>query len=233
MVANHVDKPVASVDVTEHLEFAGDDVRLAGQIDYPKANRPRTGYPLLFVIPHGTSMARTDYDHIAELGASIGVAVFRWDKRGTGRSGHGVNGSIEIDTVRAYDYALQLPSINPEQVIIYAQNEGTLLLHDIFSAVKREQHPLGVLLAGNMLDHKSILKIDVQTHIVVSKNDWNDWRTYAEKAADAHADKYDTDTYFFVAMNTNRLLMYSSGNTFHKGAETSMKQWLERVCQTS
>ncbi|MEL7436445.1 MAG: hypothetical protein AAFN11_21070, partial [Chloroflexota bacterium] len=141
--------------------------------------------------------------------------------------------SIEIDTVRAYDYALQLPSINPEQVIIFAQNDGTLLLHDIFGAMKREQRPLGVLLAGNMLDPKSISKLDVPAHIVVSKNDWNDWRTYAEKAADAHAEKYDTDTDFFVAMNTNRLLMYSSGNTFHKGAESSMKQWLERVCQTS
>lgn len=233
MVANHVDKPLASVDISEQLEFAGDDVRLAGQIDYPKAKRPRTGYPLIFVIPHGTSLTRKDYNHIAELGASIGAAVFRWDKRGTGASGHGMNGSIELDTVKAYDYALQLPSIDSSRVIIYAQNDGTLLLSEVFAAIKEEQVPLGVLLAGNMLDEHNIVTLDVPLHIVVSKNDWNDWRIYAEKAADAHAAAHDMDTAFYIAMNTNRMLMYSSGNTFHKGAETSMKHWLEHTCQIS
>jgi len=227
------DDSVASIGASEWVEFAGDEVRLAGQIDYPEAKRPSGGYPLIFVIQHGTSTSRQDYAHVSNFGTEAGCAVFRWDKRGTGKSGHGYQGSVERDTLLAYAYALSLPSINTAKVVILAQCEGTLLLAQSFADFSAIQQPLGVILAGNMLDADAITPLACPVHIVISKNDWNDWRTYAEKAADAHAQTHKQDASFYVATNTNRLLMYTSGNTFHKGSESSIKHWLKNTCQIS
>lgn len=233
MVANRTDNNLDSIGVTEMVDFAGDSVRLAGQIDYPQADRPSNGYPLIFIIQHGTSISRADYEHVTALGTRAGAAVFRWDKRGTGRSGNGTSGSLANDTQKAYEFALSLPSINPERVIIFAQSEGTLLLGQDYGRFATIQRPQGVILAGNMLDERAVLSINVPIHFVVSKNDWNDWHTYAEKASDSHADKYAYTGSFYVATNTNRLLMYSSGNTFHKGTETSIRHWLKHTCKIS
>lgn len=231
MVSNRSDETHASLGASELLEFAGDNVRLAGQVDYPVAKRPAEGYPLIFVIQHATSTSRADFEHIAALGNDMGAAVFRWDKRGTGKSGSSPDGSAEMDIVKAYETAIVLPSINPERIIIFAQNEGSLILEERYRQISKLQRPWGVILAGNMLDEEAILTINVPVHIVSSKNDWNAWQTYAEAAADAHAAKYKSTASFYVAPNTNRLLMYTSGNTFHKGAESSIRYWLKETCR--
>ena len=231
MVANRTDDTPGIIGATEMVDFAGDSVCLSGQIDYPETSRPPNGYPLIFIIQHGTSTSRADYAHITSTGMSIGAAVFRWDKRGTGHSGNGSNGSIEVDTLKAYAFAAKLPGIDRSRIIIFAQSEGTLILGQEYQQFSSVQQAAGVILAGNMLDEKAIIAIDVPVHIVVSKNDWNDWRTYAEKASDAHAEKYGYESSFYVATNTNRMLMYSSGTTFHKGTETSIKHWLKHICQ--
>jgi alpha-beta hydrolase superfamily lysophospholipase len=221
------------VNVSEPVVFAGDDVRLAGQMDYPNEQPPPNGYPLLFVIPHSTATSRDDYAHISRLGSDVGAAVFRWDKRGTGQSGSGGGGSVMLDAVNAYETAVQAQAIDPQRVVIFAQNEGTLLLGESFKRFAAVQTPLGVILAGNMLDEYAIQALSVPVHIVISKNDWNDWRIYGEAASERHADAHGYQSSFYVAMNTGRLLMYSSGNTFHKGTEASIKHWLEHTCLIS
>jgi uncharacterized protein len=231
MVSHRTEDTASSFGATELLEFAGDNVRLAGQIDYPASKRPAEGYPLIFVIQHATSTSREDFNHIAEIGMESGAAVFRWDKRGTGKSGNGPSGTVEMDTLKAYETAIVQASLNPNRVIIFAQNEGTLILGDIYRALNKVKRPAGLILAGNMLDEEAVLDLNAPLHIVVSKNDWNAWQTYAEAAADAHAAKFKYNASFYVATNTNRLLMYTSGNTFHKGAETSIKHWLKHTCQ--
>lgn len=231
MVSHHLDNKLDSVGASEVVFFAGDDVRLAGQIDYPVSRRPNAGYPLIFIIQHATCIARDGYTHITRIGTEMGAAVFRWDKRGTGASGSGGSGSVTIDTLRAYEVALSQPSIDPERVIIFAQNEGTLLLGEAFGKFAALQTPRGVILAGNMLDERAVLAIDVPVHLIISKNDWNDWRVYAQKASEAHEARYRLPSSYFVATNTNRLLRYTSGNLFHRGAETSIKHWLEHTCQ--
>lgn len=219
--------------VIQEIFFAGDDVRLAGQIDYPEGKTPTAGYPLIFVIQHATCTSRKNYAHYAELGLRAGAAVFRWDKRGTGASGSSGKGSTAMDALHAYEKALTLPSINPNRAVIIAQNEGSLIVGEIYRQLAKLHKPLGIVLAGNMLDESVILDIDVPVHCVVSKNDWNDWRVYAEKAAEAHAEKYNYAPSYYVATNTDRRLMYTSGATFHRGAASSITHWLEHTCQIS
>jgi len=229
-------QPITNImGTTKHFFFAGDNVRLAGQIDYPD-RMPTTdsGYPLIFIIQHATSNTREGYAHIARLGNDLGIAVMRWDKRGTGNSGAGGSGSIQIDTLGAYETAITQPHIDREKVIIFAQNEGTLLIAEAYQEFENLHHPLGIILSGNMVDETLITRFDTQLHIVTSKNDWNAWQIYAETVSKAHTHKYANkypETQFYVAPNTNRRLMYDNGGTFHRGAATSIQDWLIHVCE--
>lgn len=231
MVSQHIHESINSVSTTEELFFVGDDVRLSGQLDYPQMRQSTGGYPLIFVIQHATCTSRACFSHIAKLGTELGAAVFRWDKRGTGASGSGGSGSVTLDTVRAYETACSQPGIDTERVIIFAQNEGTLLLSEAYQDFAAVQPPIGVILAGNMVDERAILNIDVPVHLIISKNDWNDWRIYARAASENHAKRFKLPDSYYVATNTNRLLMYmGGGNTFHRGAEASIKHWLQYTC---
>lgn len=223
----------SGTQTSETINFTGDHVQLSGQIDYPVTNVPEKGYPLIFLIQHATCISCKGFDHIAKLGTESNAAVFRWDKRGTGKSGTGPGGTVEIDTLKAYQAAISQPNIDTSRVVIFAQNEGTILLGSLFHTFAKTQQPLGAILAGNMLDEKAILNIKVPLHIIVSKNDWNAWQIYAETAADSHAAHYDYLSSFYVTTNTNRRLMYTSGGAFHRGAETSIKHWLKQTCQIS
>src|SRR5215212_8223910 len=112
MASNQVAELLLSVHAPTEVIFAGDEVRLAGQIDYPDTPRPQDGYPLLFVLHHACCTSREDYSEYAEIALANGYAVFRWDKRGTGRSGDSGRGSTTQDAVNAYDIALTQPDIN-------------------------------------------------------------------------------------------------------------------------
>ena len=214
------------------VAFGGDNVRLSGQIDYSSQYPADRGFPLIFIIQHATCNSRMGYRHYATVGMEAGCAVFRWDKRGTGSSGGGGGGSVHIDTLSAYKAALTQPAIDPKRIIVIAQNEGTLLLSELYDSMAEMQRPAGVLLAGNMLDEKAILKINTRVHIVTSKNDWNAWQIYAAAASESHSRFYKQDATYYVAPNTNRRLMYTNGGTFHLGAANSIRDWLYAVCDS-
>ncbi|XWX03286.1 hypothetical protein VZO05_12320 [Aggregatilineales bacterium SYSU G02658] len=218
---------------TEYVFFAGDQVQLAGQMDYPALPSPSNGFPLLFIIQHSTCNNRGGYLHYARLGTEAGAAVFRWDKRGTGNSGSGIGDGL-TDALHAYKAALAQPNIDPKRVVILAQNEGSLVLHDLWPKFKALAVPSGVVLVGNMLDERAIVRLDVPVAVVISKNDWNAWQLYAQQATQAHQARYPQwPASYYVAPNTNRRLMYEHGGAFHRGASDYIRQWLEKICQTS
>lgn len=213
--------------------FSGDGVQLAGQINYPTAPTQPGEFPVIFIIQHATCTSRKAYGHLARIAVAHDMAIFLWDKRGTGASGSAGNGSVLVDTLKAYETALSQPGIDRQRAIIVAQNEGSLLLGDAFDDFSTIQPPLGVLLIGNMLDEDAITVIDRPAHIVMSKNDWNAWQTYARDAAAAHSRIGGYPTQYYVAPNTNRRLMYNSGGSFHNGAAHSISEWLDTLCPPS
>ena len=224
--------PEPSIGLTRPVTFAGDGVQLAGQIDYSSEKPPETGYPLLFVLQSPTTTSRREYDYLVRVGASLGMATFRWDQRGTGASGSGP-GSVVADTLAAYKQAISQDFVDKKRIFIAAHNEGSLLLQENLEQFTAIQEPYGALLIGNMLDESMITTLRLPLYIVMSKNDWNDWRTYARDAAEAHALKTGYDTQFYVAPNTNRRVMYTSGGSFHRGAEKAIRDWLGIVCPYS
>lgn len=208
------------------IAFAGDNVRLAGQIDYPGQPAPiGHGYPLLFTLHHAGWRSREDYDAYARLALRNGYAVFRWDKRGTGRSGGSGRGSTTQDSVLAYENALEQPGIDPERVLILAQSEASKLLGSSFGLFARVQRPAGVILVSNMLNEQEIQAIDAPVFIVQGDQDWHSPAHYALAASARHAEVYGAASGCYVAEGAGRS-MTTDGQTVHRGALDSIERWI-------
>ena len=233
MAATYVLEQARQSERVREITFAGDNVRLAGQMNYPSTPPPfsTNTYPMIFVLHHAGGNTRKDYEHYARIALKSGFAVFRWDKRGTGRSGAGGRGSTTQDAVMAYEAALDQPNIDWRKSVVLAQNEGTLMLGESFGLFARHQPPAGVVLAGNMLNEKDILAIDSKVLIVNGEHDWNDWMTYAQKACDAHNGAYRHGAGFYVAHNADRILVTKKDNRFefHAGAMSTIRDWLQTL----
>lgn len=227
MASNYVLERTRQIERVREIAFAGDGVRLAGQINYPSSPPPLdSSYPLIFIVHHAGWNTRDDYAHYARLGVNSGYAVFRWDKRGTGRSGAGGCGSSTQDAVYAYETALEQPNISRKHVIILAQGDGTRLLGDAFGLFARIQRPAGVILASNMLDPQAVCAIDAPVHIVQSEGDWNDWQQYSREAAICHNTLVGNGATYYVARGACRNLL-NPDKSFHTGVKLSIQDWLE------
>lgn len=226
-VAVAVQTPI-STSVTRELKFAGDSVVLAGQIDYPTTPRPEGGYPLVFVLHHAGCNTRECYNHYTELALECGYAVFRWDKRGTGRSGAGGRGSTTQDAVNAYEVALEQEHINPRRVVILAQSGGTGLLGNSFGLFARVQPVYATILVSNLLDEEAILAIESPVLVLMSDSDFNPYSRFAEAACRAHNAAYKYGAQYYIAENADRGLLEQcdSSGTFHRGARRVMVDWL-------
>ena len=234
MTSNQVTVAVQSdlsVGLTKELTFAGDSVVLAGQIDYPASPRPESGYPLIFVLHHAGCNTRDCYDHYTELALACGYAVFRWDKRGTGRSGAGGRGSTTQDAVNAYEVALEQDDINPRRVVILAQGAGTGLLGSSFGLFARVQPVYGAILVSNLLDEREILAVEAPILVLMSDHDFNPCSTYGEGACKAHNTAYKYGAQYYIASNSDRDLtdLGDPAQPFHKGARRVMQGWLKAV----
>ncbi|MGB1286462.1 MAG: hypothetical protein ACPG7F_08020, partial [Aggregatilineales bacterium] len=75
MASKFIEHRVTPTGSSRLLSFAGDKVRLAGQLDYPASPPPPDGYPLIFIIQHATCNSRHGYEHISAIGARCGFAV--------------------------------------------------------------------------------------------------------------------------------------------------------------
>ena len=220
---------------SHELAFAGDGVRLSGQMDYPNSSPLQNHYPLIFILHHAGCEAREGYQHFADVGLECGYAVFRWDKRGTGKSGAGGRGSTTQDAVNAYEIALEQPRVDRKHVVILAQGAGTGLLGNSFGLFARIQHPYGVILATNMLDEEAIKAIDTRVQVLVGQDDWNPWQKYGKNACDAHNATYRHGASFYVAPYADRALRDKRRNPpeFHAGVRAVMRDWLLSLCPTS
>jgi alpha-beta hydrolase superfamily lysophospholipase len=227
MTSNQVLESV-KVGYTQELVFAGDGVRLSGQIDYPTIPRRQT-FPLLFMLHHAGCEDRKGYEHFAEVGLESGYAVFRWDKRGTGRSGAGGRGSTIQDAVNAYEFALDQPNIDRRRIVILAQDAGAGLLGDSFGLFARAQAPYGVVLASNMLDEAAVLAIETRLLVVMGQQDWKPWQQFGKAVADAHNAAYKHGATYYVAPNANRFLIDTRSQAFHYGAKTAIADWLQTI----
>jgi uncharacterized protein len=219
----------AEVARTEEIVFAGDWVRLSGQIDYPHPEPYQTTFPLLFVLHHAGYEAREGYQHLVDCAMQAGYAIFRWDKRGTGRSGASGRGSTTQDAAYAYETALSLPHVDRRHVVVMAQDASTGMLGNSFGLFARIQHPYGVVLATNTLDEETVQAIDSRLLILMGQQDWNPWQYYARTVSETHKHTAKHGSSYYVAPFADRMLYDVRDGLFHAGVQNALQDWLQII----
>jgi alpha-beta hydrolase superfamily lysophospholipase len=210
-------------------------VTLAGELDLPLGRR-NTPAPLVFVIHHSGPVNRDSYGYLAELLVKEGYAVFRFDKRGVGKSG-GQYGCCEgDDALAAYRAAVLQEDIDRCNVFIVAQSIGTRHLAEQFEQYVQTQPIRGVALLSNLLDKDSVGAIAAAIHIVVSDSEPN-LEEIGRLAAKAHRNTHPFGASYYVAEHTEHTLFdIRSGpidwndpewtQRVHRGAMQSLTDWL-------
>ncbi len=231
MVATYVIERTCPDKQTLEIVFAGDGVRLAGQIDYPVSTPISKGYPLLFTLPPVGWNTRQDGKHYARIALNVGFAVFRWDRRGTGGSGAGGYGSAVQDAINAYETALAQPHLDRSRVVILAQAESTQTLAEQFGLFARLARPAGVILASNRLDANAITALDAPLYILQGEQDWHDCERYARSAVAAHQQTYSHGAQHYIAPGADKDIMVNQheSRVFHLGAVHKLQDWLKTL----
>ncbi|MBE2185083.1 MAG: hypothetical protein IAE89_16755 [Anaerolineae bacterium] len=217
---------------SHEVVFAGDAVHLAGQIDVPEGGQKRQTYPLIFIIHHAAAPSREDYAPFSNMALEARYAMFRWDRRGSGRSGGGARGSTIQDAVNAYEIALEQKAVRRQNVVILAFGAGTALLGNSFGLFARVQRPAGVLLISNQLNARQILAIDTRVLLVSGAGDWNATPEYTAMPALAHRKTYSYGADAFVAPDADSMLLMDDGN-MHPRARKEMTTWLLNLQRNS
>ncbi|GAB1420071.1 hypothetical protein MASR2M15_01480 [Anaerolineales bacterium] len=208
--------------------FYGDQVRLVGQMDFPPSPPKARGHKLFFTLQHATHTHTKEYDCYVSVAREKGYASFRWDKRGTGRSGSGGLGNPMQDAVNAYQVAVRRTGINPEQVVIFAQNEGSLILGKNLERFMAIQKPKAIILAGNMLDQTLIEQIECPLYIMQGEQDWLNGQEYALKASRYHQEKQGYPGNAKIIQQADRHLM-ADNQQRHPLALETLASWLGEI----
>ncbi|MCS6964239.1 MAG: lysophospholipase [Thermoflexus sp.] len=224
--------------VAQEISFQSEDgTRLAGQLDRPPG---LTNPPLVFIIHHSGPVDRDAYQYLAARLVPAGYAVFRFDKRGTGRS-EGIYGCCEDrDALAAYRAAMAQDGIDRSCVFIIAQSIGTHILAQRFGEFVGIHRPAGVVLLSSLLPGEKILAIQAPLHIIISDSEPNQ-AALGEEAVKIHRAVYRYGASYFIAPHTEHTLFdISEGpidwsdpdwpEKFSQDAWLSLLGWLNGRC---
>jgi pimeloyl-ACP methyl ester carboxylesterase len=188
---------------TQQVWFeSSDGTALAGQVDWPKGVQ---NPPLVFIIQHSGPVDRDAYQYLAALLVPEGYAVFRFDKRGNGKSGGSYGCCEGEDVFAAYQAAVGLSGYKPDRVFIIAQSIGTEILARQYDDFTNLQPVRGVVLLSSLLEGEEVVRIESPVFIIVSDSE-PDLQAITEASVNAHRQKFSSGASYFIAPHTEHTL---------------------------
>lgn len=119
--------PATSQVVTEDRKFTSGGVELAGTLYMPRARKPVAA----IVVTHSASSplhASSLYDHLKTILPALGIAVFVYDRRGSGQSGTqdagGNFATLADDAIAAAKNLKADPRIDPRRIGTWGLSQG-------------------------------------------------------------------------------------------------------------
>lgn len=150
--------------VRRDISFENRGAILSGTLFHPAGKRARA----TVIVLHGAGVPlRTDplYRHLTEIMPRLGMAVFLYDRRGSGRStsGGAAPGNFDLlaeDAVAAFEKLRNEPGINPRQIGYWGLSQGGWLT--ILAAAKEQRAAFAIAVSAPMA------AADVQMNFAVS-----------------------------------------------------------------
>ena len=119
--------PATTEVVVEDRKFANGDVELSGTLHMPRSGQPVAAV----VVTHSASSplrAASLYDHLKTILPALGIAVFTYDRRGSGQSGtQDAGGNFTIladDAIAAVKHLKTDPRIDPRRIGTWGLSQG-------------------------------------------------------------------------------------------------------------
>jgi len=112
----------------QEMRFTSAGATLSGTLYYPKGQRRLA----TAIVLHAAAVPSRDaplYSHLKEMLPPLGVAVFVFDRRGTGRSGGGAHGKEDFDVLSndataAFRMLSKDPRIDPRRIGFWGLSQG-------------------------------------------------------------------------------------------------------------
>lgn len=119
--------PATTVVTTEDHRFTSADAELSGQLYLPHSSKPVAA----IVVTHSASSplgGASLYDHLKTALPALGIAVFTYDRRGSGRSGTkdagGNFATLADDAIAAVNSLKADPRIDPRRIGTWGLSQG-------------------------------------------------------------------------------------------------------------
>jgi uncharacterized protein len=119
--------PASTSLIEEERAFRDGDTPLSGTLYLPASTRP---VPAIIAL-HAASAPTRDlalYRHLKQIGPALGVAVFVFDRRGSGKSGgqpaHGDYEALADDGIAALRMLARDPRIEPKRIGFWGLSQG-------------------------------------------------------------------------------------------------------------
>ena len=119
--------PATTRVVTEDKTFEHNGIKLSGTLYLPDGARSA---PAVVVFHGASSPLRSEalYDHLKRMLPSLGIAVFAYDRRGTGKSGGNARGNaydvLADDGIAAAEMLAKDPRIDPKRIGFWGLSQG-------------------------------------------------------------------------------------------------------------
>lgn len=119
--------PATTEIVTENSRFKSGDAELSGTLHLPRSDKPVAA----IVVTHSASSplrGASLYDHLKTILPALGIAVFAYDRRGSGESGSETAGGnftiLADDAIAAVKHLKTDPRIDPRRIGTWGLSQG-------------------------------------------------------------------------------------------------------------
>ncbi len=119
--------PATTAVVTESSRFKSGDAELSGTLYLPRSGKPVAA----IVVTHSASSplrGASLYDHLKTILPALGIAVFAYDRRGSGESGSETAGGnftiLADDAIAAVKHLKADPRIDPRRIGTWGLSQG-------------------------------------------------------------------------------------------------------------
>lgn len=152
--------------IAEEITFDNDDITIAGTLTLPEGDAP---YPVAIIIS-GSGPTNRDgyfpqiaeirvYRDIADYLTRNGIAVLRYDDRGTGESTGNYNlassADLATDASAAVDYLAQRDDIDSDHITLIGHSEGSIIAPMV--ALMNDEVDYIISLAGSAVSGRDVL----------------------------------------------------------------------------